>query len=71
MIFRKKKQLAFLAHRVQQMEEVLCPNKQHDWITYDKEMVATSLYPDFKDIQICKRCKKERKINSDVVRFGG
>lgn len=69
MIFRKKKQLAFLARRVQQMEEVLCPNKQHDWITYDKNIVSSSMYPEFMYSQVCQRCKKERKINSDFARF--
>ena len=60
MFFKKSKKIAQLTARVAELEELLCPFNQHDWIEIDYHL--ESFNHDYVAEVIhhykCKRCKK-------------
>lgn len=42
MFFRKQRKIDQLRNRVHELEEILCPCSQHDFVQIDKEMYVGS-----------------------------
>lgn len=55
---KKRQQIERLTNRVKQLEDIVCPNMQHEWICVgrDHELFGSSVETVYK--YQCKRCKK-------------
>ena len=60
MFFRKQREIDRLRNRVYELEEILCPCSQHDFVQIDKDMYFGSSPGEIDYILTlqCKRCKK-------------
>lgn len=60
MFFKKQKEIDHLRNRVHELEEILCPCSQHDYVKLGREIHFGSSVGelDYLVILQCKRCKK-------------
>ena len=59
--WRRKEQLLRKDMRIRQLEEILCPCEQHDWVTARYEVGENDTS---KRILMCQRCKKEKEAEN-------
>jgi len=53
-----------LANRIHELEEILCPCEQHDWVKVGQKMVGGTGHGDEQCIEryVCRKCKKEKEM---------
>lgn len=52
-----------MKHRIEELEEILCPCGQHDWVEGEKEYARFNLSGEDNGYTItckCKRCKRKK-----------
>ena len=63
MFGRKAKLIEKLQQRVDELEEIICPLNQHDWVEIDSYDISMSNYGDFDTVHVykCRNCRKRRE----------
>ena len=55
---KKRQQIECLKGRIQQLEDLICPNRQHEWICIGRDHEAFGSSVETVYQYLCKRCKK-------------
>jgi len=63
MFGRKAKLIEKLQQRIEELEEIICPFNQHDWVEIDSYEVPINNYLDFDTVHVykCRNCGKRRE----------
>ena len=66
MFGKKKKEFLTQAARIRELEEILCPCEQHDWVSTGYHFDDGTGYGDSTTFYhyICKRCKKRMQMET-------
>lgn len=61
-MFVSRTEYLTMKHRIEELEEILCPCGQHDWIEGEKEYARFNLNGDdgYTITCKCKRCKRKK-----------
>lgn len=46
--------------RIEQLEDIICPNGQHTWIEMEDRAMDVSGRQRYYTVSVCKKCKKKR-----------